>query len=117
MTMGQIADIYQARGQLDEALRIRREGGTSRLRKARRHRSRAVTMGQIADIYQARGQLGGGPAHPQEEALPVYEKLKARRDILVCGRTSRWCCSSESGPVIRRRRSACCARHRPRPRP
>ena len=60
VTMGQIADILQSRGDLDEALRIRTEGGgvggalgrnnspsTSRLGDVRR---RAITMGQIADI-------------------------------------------------------------------
>ena len=83
-TMGQIADIYQARGQLDEALRIRNEEQLPVFEKLGDIRSRAVTMGQIADIYQARGQLDEALRIRKEEELPVYEKLKARRDILVC---------------------------------
>ena len=47
-------------------------------------RGRTVTMGQIADIYQARGQLDEALRILREEELPVYEKLGARRDILVC---------------------------------
>ena len=83
-TMGQIADIYQARGQLDEALRIRKEEQLPVYETLGDIRERAVTMGKIADIYEARGQLDEALRIRKEEELPVYEKLKARRDILVC---------------------------------
>ena len=50
MTMGKIADILQARGQLDEALKIRHEEELPVYERLGDVRSRAVTMGKIADI-------------------------------------------------------------------
>jgi hypothetical protein len=41
-------------------------------------------MGKIADILQARGQLDEALRIRREEELPVYQKLGARRDILIC---------------------------------
>ena len=41
-------------------------------------------MGQIADILQARGQLDEALRIHRQESLPVYQKLGARRDILIC---------------------------------
>ena len=49
LALGQIADILEARGQLDEALRIRREDELPVYEKLGDIRSRAVTMGKIAD--------------------------------------------------------------------
>ena len=57
VTMGQIADILQARGQLDEALKIRNEEELPVYERLGDVRSRAVTMGKIADILRARGQI------------------------------------------------------------
>jgi len=54
---GGIADILQARGELDEALRIRTEEQLSVYERLGDVRSRAVTQGKIADIKQARGEL------------------------------------------------------------
>ena len=65
VTMGQIADILQARGQLDEALKIRNEEQLPVYERLGDVRSRAVTMGQIADILQARGQLDEALQNPQ----------------------------------------------------
>ena len=64
--MGQIADILQARGQLDEALRIRQEEQLPIYERLGDVREKAVTMGKIADILQARGQL--------DEALQMHEE-------------------------------------------
>jgi tetratricopeptide (TPR) repeat protein len=75
LTMGQIADILQARGQLDEALRIRKEEELPVYERLGDVRSRAVTMGMIADILQARGQLDDALRIRKEEELPVYERL------------------------------------------
>ena len=47
-------------------------------------RSHALTMGKIADIHEARGQFDEALRIRTEQVLPVYEKLKARREILVC---------------------------------
>jgi phosphopentomutase len=54
--MGQIADILQARGQLDEALRIYQEEALPVFKRLGDLRSKAITMGKIADILEARGQ-------------------------------------------------------------
>ena len=63
---GQIADILQARGQLDDALRIRTEDELPIYERLGDMRATAVTKGQIADILQARGQL--------DEALHLYKQ-------------------------------------------
>ena len=75
VTQGQIADILQARGQLDEALRIRKEEELPVYERLGDVRSKAVTQGQIADILQARGQLDEALRIRKEEQLPVYERL------------------------------------------
>ncbi|WP_353572778.1 tetratricopeptide repeat protein, partial [Candidatus Albibeggiatoa sp. nov. BB20] len=69
VTQGVIADILQARGQLDEALRIRQTEELPVYERLGDVRSKAVTMGQIADILQARGQLD--------------EALRINQDVLV----------------------------------
>ncbi len=73
--MGKVADILQARGELDEALRIRREEQLPVFERLGDVRSRAVTMGKVADILQARGELDEALRIRREEELPVYERL------------------------------------------
>jgi tetratricopeptide (TPR) repeat protein len=75
VTMGQIADILQARGELGEALRICREEELPVFERLGDVRSRAVTMGRIADILQARGELGEALRIHIEERLPVAEEM------------------------------------------
>ncbi|MBK7760422.1 MAG: tetratricopeptide repeat protein [Deltaproteobacteria bacterium] len=75
VTLGKIADVLQARGQLDEALRIRREEELPVYERLGDVRSKAVTMGKIADVLQARGQLDEALRIRREEELPVYERL------------------------------------------
>ena len=41
-------------------------------------------MGQSADFLAARAQLNEALRIRREESLPVYQKLGARRDILIC---------------------------------
>jgi hypothetical protein len=55
--MGKVADILQARGELDEALRIRQEEELPVYERLGDVREKAVTMGKVADILQARGEL------------------------------------------------------------
>ena len=81
--LGSIADILEARGQLDEALRIRKEEQLPVYEKLGDIRTRAITMGRIADILEARGQLDEALRIRTEEELPVYEKLGDRRSLLV----------------------------------
>ena len=72
---GGIADILYGRGELDEALRIRREEELPVYERLGDVRSRAVTMGKIADILYGRGELDEALRIRREEELPVYERL------------------------------------------
>ncbi len=84
IVLGDIADVYQDRGQWDEALRIRQEEQLPVYERLGDVRSRAVTLGQIADVYQDRGQWDEALRIRQEEELPVYERLQSVRDLLIC---------------------------------
>lgn len=75
----QVGDILQARGELDEALRIRREEELPVYDSLGDVRSKAVTMGKIADIHQARGEFDEALRIRREEELPVYERLRDKR--------------------------------------
>ena len=83
ITQGQIADILQGRGQLDEALRIRREEELPVYERLGDVREKAVTQGQIADILQGRGQLDEALRIRREEELPVFERLGDVREKAV----------------------------------
>jgi tetratricopeptide (TPR) repeat protein len=78
-----IADILEARGQLDEALKIRTEEELPVFERRGDVRARAVTMGKISDILQARGQLDEALKIRNEEGLPVYERLGDVRERAV----------------------------------
>jgi tetratricopeptide (TPR) repeat protein len=75
ISAGFIADILQARGQVDEALKIRNEEELPVYERLGDVRERALTMGKIADILQARGQLDEALNIRTDEQLPVYERL------------------------------------------
>jgi tetratricopeptide (TPR) repeat protein len=83
MAFGQIADILSSRGELDEALRIRREEQLPVYDRLGDVRSRAVTMGKIADILQARGEIDEALRIRREEQLPVYDRLGDVREHAV----------------------------------
>ena len=68
ITQGQIADILQARGQLDEALRIRTEEQLPVFEKLGDARSRAITHGEIAEILQDTRATRRSPADPDRRA-------------------------------------------------
>ena len=71
---GSIADILQARGELDEALRIRTEEELPVYQRLGDVRSVAVTQGKIADILQAQGKTDEALAL-QEERLATNRRL------------------------------------------
>ncbi|MGI4795723.1 MAG: hypothetical protein ACRYG8_16935, partial [Janthinobacterium lividum] len=75
VAIGRVADILQARGEPDEALRIRREEELPVYDRLGDVRSRAITMGKIADILEARGELDEALRIRREEELPVYDRL------------------------------------------
>ncbi|MFC1643442.1 tetratricopeptide repeat protein [Myxococcota bacterium] len=83
VTKGQVADILQARGHLDEALRIRLEEQLPVYEQLGAVLEVAVTKGQVADILQARGHLDEALRIRQQEELPVYEQLGAVREVAV----------------------------------
>jgi tetratricopeptide (TPR) repeat protein len=83
VTLGKVADILAARGDLDEALRIRREEELPVFERLGDVRARAVTLGKVADILAARGDLDEAVRIRREEELPVYERLGDVRERAV----------------------------------
>ena len=81
--MGKIADILQNSGQLDEALRIRKEEQLPVYERLGDVREIAVTMGNIADIVQTRGQLDEALRIRKEDQLPIYERLGDARNVAI----------------------------------
>jgi len=69
-----VADILEARGELDEALRIRTQEELPVYERLGDVREKAVTQGKIADILQARGELDEALAL-HEQRLPIAEHL------------------------------------------
>ena len=78
-----VADILQARGELDAALRIRTDEQLPVYERLGDVREKAVTQGYIADILQARGQLDEALRIRTDEELPVYERLGDVRSAAV----------------------------------
>ncbi|MFT3718265.1 CHAT domain-containing protein [Pseudorhodoferax sp.] len=86
---GQVADILQARGQLDEALRIRQHEQLPVYERLGDVRTEAITLGKVADILQDRGQLDEALRIRQHEELPVYERLgDVRAKAVTMGRVA-----------------------------
>ncbi|ALJ39378.1 MULTISPECIES: CHAT domain-containing protein [Azospirillum] len=75
VTLSQIADILEGRGETKEALRIRREEELPVFERLGDMRARAVTLGRIADILTTRGETDEALRIRREEQLPVYERL------------------------------------------
>jgi len=75
LASGAITDILEARGDLDEALRIRQQELLPIFEKLGDVGTRAVTLGKIADILEARGDLDEALRIRQQEQIPVYEKI------------------------------------------
>ncbi len=80
---GQMADILVDRGELDEALRIRREEQLPVFERQGDVRAIAVTKGRIADILRAWGELDEALRIRREEELPVYTRLGDVRAIAI----------------------------------
>ena len=72
--LDRVAGILQARGELDEALRIRQQEILPICKRLGNERDTAVTMGKIADILQDRGEV--------DEALRIYQEQLPVRDRL-----------------------------------
>jgi hypothetical protein len=89
VTMGQIADILQQRGETEEALRIRREDCLPVYERLNDVRSRALTMGQIADILQQRGETEEALRIHLEERLPIARRMQDMDSLAHI----RFCCA------------------------
>ena len=83
ISAGAHADILQARGQLDQALRIRTEEQLPVYARLGDVHSMAITQGKIADILMARGQLDAALRIRTEEQLPVYARLGDVRSTAI----------------------------------
>jgi tetratricopeptide (TPR) repeat protein/predicted phosphodiesterase len=77
------ADILELRGEIDEALRIRRQEEIPVYERVGDLRSRAATMGKIADVLQTRGELDEALRIRRDEQLPAYEQLGHMRSLAV----------------------------------
>lgn len=80
---GAVADAHHALGNLDEALRIRREEQLPRYDRFDDVRSRAITVGKIADIFQAHNNLDEALRLRRDEVLPVFDLLGDVRERAV----------------------------------
>ncbi|MDS4026097.1 MAG: hypothetical protein RKO25_03765, partial [Candidatus Contendobacter sp.] len=74
LLLDELAGLLASIGELDEALRIRREEELPVYERLGDVRLRAVTLGYIADVLQARGELDEALRIRREEELPVYER-------------------------------------------
>ncbi len=86
ITQGYIADLLQARGEWEGALRILREEKLPIVERLGDMGSYAVTQGQIADILQSRGELEKA-LKIRRLVLPMFEQLgNARESALTQGK-------------------------------
>ncbi len=87
LAQGLKAAVLYRLGQLDEALRIRREEELPVYERLGDIREKAFTLSQIADILQARGQLDAALRIYHDEQLPVYERLgDIRSKVITMGK-------------------------------
>jgi tetratricopeptide (TPR) repeat protein len=80
---GSIANILQARGEFNEALKIRYGEELPVFERLGDVHSRAVTMGHIADILLSRGEFDKALRIRREEQLPVFERLGSVRSRAI----------------------------------
>ncbi|MEU1782765.1 CHAT domain-containing protein, partial [Streptomyces abikoensis] len=83
VTWGKMADVLQQRGEIDEALRIRREVELPEYQRIGDTRSAAVTWGKIADVLQQRGDVDEALRIRREVELPEYQRIGDTRSAAV----------------------------------
>jgi hypothetical protein len=84
--------VLTARGELEQALRIRREEELPVYERLGDMRAHAITLGQIADVLAARGELEQALRIRREEELPVYERLSDVRTRAITLKDLRLTC-------------------------
>ncbi len=82
MTLGQIAEIFMLKGQLEHALQIRQQE-IDIYTKLGLSLDIATTQGKIADICYRRGELDRALAIWQHDVLPVFKKLGEQRGAAI----------------------------------
>ncbi|MFE4514033.1 CHAT domain-containing protein [Kitasatospora sp. NPDC056783] len=83
VTWGKIADVLQQRGEVEEALRIRREVQLPAYERIGDTREAAVTWGKIADVLQKRGEVEEALRIRREVELPAFERIGDTRSVAV----------------------------------
>lgn len=87
LAAGLRADVLMERGELDEALRIRRRDELPVYERLGDAWATAATLGQIADILETRGELDEVLRIRRDDQLPIYEQLgDAREKAVVMGK-------------------------------
>ena len=81
VTQGQIADVLEAQGEFDEALRIRTEEQLPVYERLGDVRSRAIVQRKIADILEARGELDEALRIYEQDVLPDIERIRNPTEI------------------------------------
>lgn len=74
-----LGDILEARGKLDEALRLLREEVPPQLEQLEDPRWCAITLGRLAKNLQARGEIDQALHLLKEEVLPTFKSLEDAR--------------------------------------
>ncbi len=80
---GRIADTLEMRGELEEALRIRKEEEIPVYERLGDMRSLAMAKGAISDILQMHGELDEALRIRTEDEIPVYERLGDDRSVAI----------------------------------
>jgi hypothetical protein len=75
VTLGNIADVLQSSGEIDEPLRILREEVLPVYENRGDDKSRAIALGKIANLLQSRGELDEALRVLRGEVLPLYDRL------------------------------------------
>ncbi|MCW5704775.1 MAG: CHAT domain-containing protein [Bradyrhizobium sp.] len=83
IAISEISNVLEMRGDLDEALRIRRHEVLPIYEASGDVRHYAVTLDEISDILETRGDLDEALRIRLEEVLPVFEKLGQVRSRAV----------------------------------
>ena len=80
----ELADIAEANGQFDKALRIRQDEEWPAVKKIGHPRELAVTCGKIANILEVQGKLDEAVTIRREMQLPALRRVGDERELALC---------------------------------
>jgi len=81
--INELAELHFGLGELDQALRVRREEELPALEQLGNARLKAVSMGRIADLLNAKGEFDEALRIYCDEVLPVFESVDDARSRAV----------------------------------